>query len=76
MTDLVPIRRALISLSDKSGLDALTMAKRVRRTLKQLERRGRVSDQLEDQIHALNARGDLHPDALPRAPTDMLRARA
>jgi hypothetical protein len=69
-------RQARCQAADPSGLDALTMAKRVRRTLKQLERRGRVSDQLEDQIHALNARGDLHPDALPRAPTDMLRARA
>jgi hypothetical protein len=67
-------RQARCQAADPSGLEALTMAKGVRRTLKQLQRRGAVSDEIEQQLHALNARGDLRHDA-PPAPLGILRAR-
>lgn len=68
-------KEAPCQAADPSGLDALTTAKVVRRNLKQLQRRGAITDAIEDQLHALNARGELQADAPPPAPTDMLRAR-
>lgn len=61
--------------ADPSGLDALTMAKKVRRTLKRLDRRGAVTAEIEQQLDALNSRGELPPGAWQRAPADILRAR-
>jgi len=47
--------------ADPSGLVALTAAKRLRRSLKALERRGAVSPELEAHLAELNARADLFP---------------
>jgi hypothetical protein len=54
-------RHADCQEEDPSGLVALTTAKRLRRTLKNLERRGAVNEDLERQLAALNVRADLAP---------------
>ena len=57
--------------ADPTGLDALTLAKQVRRTLKQLYRRRRIPPKLQSAIDALNERPEISaggPDfALPLA---------
>lgn len=68
-------KQAYCQAADPSGIESLTLAKEVRRSLKQLERRGAVTDDIERQLDTLNARGDLQAGALPRAPADILRAR-
>lgn len=45
--------------ADPTGLDALTLAKAVRRTLKALARGGRLTRRLEQEIAALDQRTDL-----------------
>lgn len=52
-------KRSSCQTADPTGLDAITVAKRLRRTLKVLERRGRISGELWQEIEALNQRRDL-----------------
>lgn len=52
-------KQAECQVDDPTGLDAITLAKTVRGTLKLLDRRGRITSQVEREIEALNARRDL-----------------
>jgi hypothetical protein len=68
-------RDARCQRADPSGLDALTMAKTVRRTLKQLTRRAALTDEIEHQLAALNHRSELLPSALRHVPADTAHVR-
>src|SRR5262249_51445238 len=52
-------KRADNQAADPTGLDALTLAKTVRATLRTLQRRGLMSKRLQREIAALNDRKDL-----------------
>ena len=52
-------RRADCQSADPTGLEALTLAKRVRRSLKTLQRRSAVSSAIEKRLAALNLRDEL-----------------
>ena len=52
-------KRADNQSADPTGLDALTLAKAVRDTLRTLDRRGRISKRLHGEIEALNQRKEL-----------------
>ena|ERR1700687_2296260 len=52
-------KHAACQSSDPTGLEALALAKAVRRTLKTLDRRKRISEKLEREIEALDARSEL-----------------
>ncbi len=52
-------KRADCQAADPTGLDAISTASRVRRTLKALQRRGAVTPELEEQIRLLDRRADL-----------------
>lgn len=68
-------KQATCQAADPSGIEALTLAKHVRRSLKHLDRRRAVTDEIEQQLAALNQRSDLGDAALRRSPGDMLRVR-
>jgi hypothetical protein len=53
--------------ADPTGLRTITLAKAVRRSLKALDRRGRITPKLQEKIDALDERLDLEPsaDAVP-----------
>ncbi len=53
--------------ADPTGLTAINLAKQVRRTLKALQRRGRISLKLQQEIDALDQRLDLVPMGNPLA---------
>ena len=60
ITDLLQHgKRADCQAADPTGLEALALAKAVRRTLKALERRGHLSPRLERELAALDERSDL-----------------
>lgn len=60
ITDLLQRgRRADCQKLDPTGLEALTLAKNLRRTLKALRRRQAITPAIEEQIAALNERTDL-----------------
>lgn len=63
---LVRGKRAQCQSADPTGLEALKLAKDVRRKLKALGRRGRLTPDLEQQLEELNARLDLNGQ--PAAP--------
>ena len=52
-------KRSECQADDPTGLAAITLAKRVRRTLKVLERRKRITPEMEREIRALDERRDL-----------------
>lgn len=52
-------RHSECQAADPTGLEAITLAKDVRRTLKALDRRGQISAQVQSEIDALDARRDL-----------------
>ncbi len=58
-------KRANCQAADPTGLDALTLAKEVRATLKGLQRRGRITRKLRQQIAALDDRLDLESAGMP-----------
>jgi hypothetical protein len=58
-------RQAHCQRLDPTGLEALTLAKNLRRTLKVLLRRGAITTDLQAQIEALNERSDLHAQLAP-----------
>jgi hypothetical protein len=60
-------KRARCQAADPTGLDALTQAKVLRRTLKLLDRRRAVSPALMLQLNALDERSDLAGDQLAAA---------
>jgi len=63
-------KRAACQSSDPTGLESLALAKGVRRTLKALDRRKRISDKLQREIDALDARSELEDN--PSVPTLLL----
>lgn len=52
-------KRSECQADDPTGLAAITLAKKVRRTLKILERRKRITPEMEREIETLDARRDL-----------------
>jgi len=52
--------------ADPTGLRAISLAKEVRRTLKALDRRGRISPKLQHEIDALHDRRDFESAAMPQ----------
>jgi hypothetical protein len=58
--------------ADPTGLMALTLAKGVRRTLKALERRGRLTRKLQEEIAALNERRELESNRIASPPVAAL----
>jgi hypothetical protein len=55
-------KKADCQAADPTGLDALTLAKDVRRTLKTLARRGTITPALRRELEDLNQRLDLDDD--------------
>ncbi len=52
-------KKADCQAADPAGLEALTLAKSVRRTLKALHRHDAITPEIERRLRALNQRGDL-----------------
>ncbi|MFQ5666036.1 MAG: zinc dependent phospholipase C family protein [Candidatus Binatia bacterium] len=58
-------KQADCQTADPTGLEAINLAKAVRRMLKGLERRRQMSQKLRDEITALDQRLDIKPVAVP-----------
>jgi hypothetical protein len=58
-------KRADCQRTDPTGLEALTLAKQVRATLRALARRRQLPPRLQEEIQALNTRHDLEDAACP-----------
>ncbi len=67
-------KRANCQAADPTGHQAITLAKQVRRTLKALQRRGRITPKLEREIEALDERPEL-PASDQMAPFALSMAR-
>ena len=52
-------KKSACQTADPTGLQAITMAKEVRRSLKALDRHGRITPKLQEEIDALDERLDL-----------------
>ncbi len=65
-------KRADCQAADPTGLEAISTATRVRRTLKALQRRNAITPDLQEQIHELNRRSDLSLFVDPKDITGVL----
>jgi hypothetical protein len=53
-------KRSACQGADPTGIQAISLAKDIRRTLKTLDRQGQITTRLQGEIDALNARRELH----------------
>ena len=67
-------KTATCQRADPTGLDALTVAKDVRRLLKAVARRRAITPGIEEQLTALNRRADLLAESLPGTAPVVARA--
>lgn len=68
-------KRADCQAADPTGLDAITSATRVRRALREMDRRGALTPSIEERIHEIDVRADLAgPGSRARAGNLLTRA--
>jgi hypothetical protein len=65
---LIHGRAAACQAADPTGMDAMRLAKRVRQSLKLLERQGQISPKLQKQIDDIDRNRRLHEGCTPSAP--------